>query len=131
MIEWHPNYELGIEKMDKQHRYLVNLIKEFQEIQASVKDKNVIETLFLNFINYCNYHFENEEMVMQECNYPEFDDHRVEHDTFFNNIEKAKIDLFNGDISSLSYLVEYLEIWIIDHIVIHDKKYARDLTGKF
>ncbi|MDH4263731.1 MAG: bacteriohemerythrin [Spirochaetia bacterium] len=131
MIDWNENYELKIEKVDKQHKYLIQLLNEFKEVFETVSDKNVIETLFLNLINYCNYHFENEEMVMQECNYPDFDKHRTEHDIFFNNLERAKLEYLNGNDSALSYLIEYIEIWIIDHIIMEDKKYIPELAGKF
>lgn len=131
MIEWSSNYELGIEKVDKQHRCLVDLINKLTEIHNVSEDRSKVEAVFHGLIAYCNYHFENEEMVMQECDYPDFDKHRHEHDLFFNNVEKAKLGYINGDISSLSFLIEYLQLWIIDHIVIEDRKYASLLMQKF
>ncbi|MDH4199371.1 MAG: bacteriohemerythrin [Spirochaetia bacterium] len=131
MIEWNENYKLGIEKIDKQHEFLMDYINKLIEIHEMTQDKNAVATVFIGLIHYFVYHFEHEEMVMQECNYPGLERRCFENDIFCNNLERAKLDYMKGDISSLSYIIDYIKIWIMDHIMIEDKKYVGELSGKF
>ena len=131
MIEWRPYYKLGIEKIDNQHEFLMENINQLIEIHETTGDKNAVATVFVELINYFVLHFEIEEMEMQDCNYSELKRRRFENDMFCNNLERARLDYLNGQISSLGYIIDYVKLWIIDHIIIEDKKYVAELSEKY
>jgi len=124
MIEWNEKYMVGIDNIDRQHELLVDKINHLLEMHEKSEDLHVISTLFIGLIHYFTKHFEYEETIMRGCNYPGLERRKLEHKIFYNNLEKTKNDFINGEISSLGYIIDYIKLWVMDHIIIQDKKYA-------
>jgi len=139
-IEWRKEYELGINIIDYQHQRLITIANEIDAItqrretgndQLSPETEKLIETSFLNLINYYNYHFTIEEMAMEKCNYPEFSDHQMAHDKFVEKIHECYKKYHKQHFRALHETVEFLNAWLIDHIMVEDRKYVTELSVVF
>jgi hemerythrin len=82
MATWNDNLALGIERVDQQHR---ELLQELDNLQLCVRkgegSKAALPTLrFL--IEYASKHFSEEETLMQTHEYPALPEHRAMHAQF-------------------------------------------------
>lgn len=131
IIKWKTEYALGIEKVDNQHMRLIALINRLVDSYQEDRGRDTIETIFQGLMDYCSYHFVVEEMVMRNHSYGEYVSHKTRHDNFINKIKYFKADYSKGNSVVLVKTVDYLNDWLIDHIVIEDRKYVPSLRKKF
>ncbi len=132
MFVWKEEFELGIESIDTQHKKLLeigNVINELL-INHGENDDNydeiydVIEALK----NYTIYHFKNEEDLFIKYSYPEYEEHKKEHDAFIMYLES--VDLHNIDVNQKDFLKELLTKivqWVFKHIITTDFMYKDHL----
>ena len=73
--------------------------------------------------DYVTYHFYEEEKIMKEINFPEFDQHRLEHQKFLTCINRIDYDkLCANPCDELKKLKDDMTDWSFTHIVQQDQK---------
>jgi hemerythrin len=119
---WDDTYNTGIEVIDNQHRMIVDYINRLDNA-ISTNDKDEIDKVFDNLLNYCISHFSFEESLMTEHGYEHTEGHRRVHNSFTTRIENYKSEWNYGkDISR--QLLGDLKIWLVSHIQSEDQDYA-------
>ncbi len=123
-FRWTDELALGIDVIDRQHRRLVDLIRSLHE---DILDKRhtrestaeVLEELFL----YAAIHFREEERLMEECGYPDIDNHRQEHVFFLNKIKDLDMKFRSGSVTVNMELMDFMKTWLQYHIKVTDRRY--------
>ena len=132
MIEWKAEvHSVGITLMDEQHQTLVKLINALEKNKWN-PDKEFQEKVINTLMEYIRDHFSTEENIMKRMNYPHLDAHIIGHKDFITKVEKFKHQFETAELSTqaLSDLLNYLNNWIVKHIISQDKDYSRWLVGK-
>lgn len=125
MVAWKEEYELGIEKIDQQHRKLFEIAGRAYDIlkdQFSLDKYDQIVEIIEELKDYAIYHFNSEEEYMQSIGYKRLFSHKVQHEEFIEKIRS--VDLTKIDYDQDKYLVEILDFilgWIDGHILGTDK----------
>ena len=126
-IQWRSELNTGIDKVDEDHRYLIELTNDL--IQAIDKDvtKEELLSIFDELESYTVYHFNREEAYLHEENIhlPEtlkyIKHHKAQHRYFINRLPELKERLMKSDEKSVAYdTVEFLLEWLLDHIIKED-----------
>ncbi|MDH4199268.1 MAG: bacteriohemerythrin [Spirochaetia bacterium] len=130
-IVWQKEYELGIEKIDSQHKRLIDLINQLDLACGVKKSPEEVEKIFLSLVNYTNYHFTAEEMVMKKNGYPLFENHKSKHDFFVQKISQFNRQIREDNTLALSDTIDFLNTWLVEHIMGEDRKYVPILKEKF
>jgi hemerythrin len=88
LLVWDHRLELGVEKIDEQHRELFDKIDELMmAVKAWPLSKEKVDQ-FLHYIpRYVEIHFETEEKWMLATGYPYYLNHKVAHDSFRRTID--------------------------------------------
>ena len=87
---WDEHFVTGLEEVDKQHHRLVDVINQFGELLTQPEgipfDK--LETVFGELADYAQYHFAEEEMLMdaRELDPRHLDHHKHEHANFLQEV---------------------------------------------
>ena len=118
--------ETGLEEVDLQHQHLVQLTNDFGSLLSLDKiAPDDVEKLFSELVSYSEYHFEEEEKLMDETGIdPGFSDtHRKIHEGFINDVLLMKGMIADGK-AVLADLFEFLMNWLVYHILGDDKKMA-------
>ena len=80
LIEWSKEYDIGIDRMDFQHKNLVKLINDVSNISKE-KDKAIkkmkLKSSIDDLIEYTVYHFQAEEELLEKSQYPLTAEHKV------------------------------------------------------
>lgn len=129
-IEWNKNMSVGNFIIDEQHKELIDSTKH---LYLSLKDgnsyRNQREALqFL--VNYTYNHFKSEEELLLKVKYPRIQNHILEHEYFKGRI-KDYVEKINNDKMILSIdIVNFLNLWIINHIKFVDRDYMNYIYTK-
>lgn len=125
---WYDNYASNIDIMDEQHKQLFNGFNEFyHEINLGHFDKEVIDKFIDVLDSYTTTHFETEEKMMVEENYPYYEEHKKRHEFFKSLYEEIRDNRFfrHSAVHLFSmHLATTAAEWWESHIVTYDKELA-------
>lgn len=125
LFEWNDSFLIGIEELDHEHRVLIDDINKLHEEMQGNEEKSEIRECLGEIFVHMQAHFALEERVMKEHEYPFFDEHKREHESFLEDYTECMVQFLNGaDISAKNPIEECLTQWIVDHITTSDKKMA-------
>jgi hemerythrin len=130
-IKWSKEFEIGVEDIDLQHHYFLNLINRI--IREIHKGENIeyIQDLIIELNKYVSFHFNSEETMMLHSNYPAYELHKQHH---FELIEKLNIKEFSvlqniDDESKRDSIITFLIDWFVAHTSGEDRKLAQYLIA--
>ena len=84
MLEWDEKYSVGISLIDEQHKKLIGLINKSFYVEGHGCSRETLMEVLEQMTGYALKHFKAKEAYMREFNYPEYKDHKKEHDNFFD-----------------------------------------------
>lgn len=118
-MKWPDEYNIGIEKVDSQHRKLFRMLVQLK--QSFAKDEDSAKALrFL--VDYTKEHFSSEEALMQEIDYPEYEAHRKIHQRLIDQVTDILTGLKSGDRLDPPSLIRFLTDWLLTHIGEEDRQ---------
>lgn len=129
MIAWRDTYNIGVDEVDHQHQELVVKLNEFLDACTEKKGREkIMETLsFLK--EYTVEHFRSEEAIMLKYSYPEYQEHKKDHDNFVASVIELEDSIRNQGPTILSTLKlnRTLTEWLLTHISKNDMKIGQYL----
>ena len=125
-FDWDPILLLDIPNLDNHHQHFFKLGRHIEQLLlihcAGVTDKDLFNLLY-ELRDYVTYHFYEEEKVMEEINFPEIEEHKLQHQNFLNYINRIDYDKLCADpYNSLKQIREDMVTWSFTHIVQQDQK---------
>lgn len=117
---WLDDYRVGDALIDNQHQYLFSLANDLVD---SRDRENLIHNA-MQLFRYVREHFEYEETVMRQTGYPAYEEHLVLHEGLINQLSAISSDIAN-DRWSMASLQQFMNEWLLGHIVEQDKKLGR------
>ena len=125
VISWTPKLSVSNEEIDKQHQGLIQLSNDLPE---TLEKKNINRIIFLLY-KYTREHFKAEELLMSSVDYPDLPAHKVKHDDLIEKLNNFALESLTCDYDAKK-LKEFIQEWIIDHILDADKQYAEFIQKK-
>lgn len=123
LIEWSDKYLVGYNEIDNQHKGLVILINELYTLMTKGKSKENLEIIFDHLTDYTKEHFSMEEMMMKKYAYPDYEQHKLEHMKFVDRLNGFRSDFKNNKVTISIEVLNFLKDWLLNHILVTDKKY--------
>jgi hemerythrin len=123
-MPWSDAFVLGIDSIDKQHRWLVDATNRlYDQIESHHPDNEVIREILEGLAEYTMNHFILEEDLFNRLDYPESDAHKLRHDQFTRHAIELLLKFENGAPVS-SDALSFLQEWLIHHIMEDDRAYV-------
>lgn len=131
LMVWKEEYETGVKLFDDQHKNLVNMLNNLLDAMKAGKGKDVLDKVLTGLIEYTVYHFKAEEDNFKKYAYAQAltDFHKKEHDNLTQQVVDFKKRFDGGEMISIE-LMNFLKDWLINHILVTDKKYGPYLNSK-
>ena len=128
---WSGKYQVGIAKVDQQHKKLVALINALAKKLADQADADALMSVFDDLASYANYHFKTEEHLMQEWQIDaEFETaHKDAHASFVHEVTKARNFARNNPQQMSAKTLTFLSRWLILHILGTDMRMANEIIA--
>lgn len=122
-------YRTGIPLVDDEHQRLFEIIREVNALISNdlLHDKyDEIIHLLDELKNYTEFHFHDEEALMERIQYPGLAAQKRAHSAFIERLVEIDLsDLDNMDNNQQEYLNELIQFllgWLSNHILASDKK---------
>lgn len=124
LFNWSDKYSVGVFMYDTQHKRLVELINELHDAMRASKARDVLGDILKGLLDYTKMHFVDEERQMATFNYPGLTAHRIEHEKLVAKVVELKAKFDGGDNTITIEVMNFLKDWLINHILVTDKKYG-------
>jgi hemerythrin len=128
-IEWSDEISTDIEQVDSDHKVLLSLLNQCIRSAGNTQQDEEISTILEKLLDYTNYHFRREEVIMDTCNYPNLAAHKQAHQTMIDGVNKRIREFRDGKLEGDS-LLEFLKNWLINHIIRQDRDIIPYCQGK-
>lgn len=123
--DYDKSLETGNLLIDSQHKELIAAINGLLDACSQGKGREEVKKTIVFLKNYTDKHFGDEEVLQQKYNYPDIVNHKKLHQTFKDDVKKIGEDFEqNGTSIALTFKVNNIAAWFINHIKVHDKKVA-------
>ncbi|MDR0582746.1 MAG: bacteriohemerythrin [Treponema sp.] len=127
LVEWDDRYSVGIQLIDDQHKKLIDLTNTLYK--GCLEGDQTAGSNFMEAIHgtvaYVKYHFSAEEKMLENIKYPGIMEHKREHESFVKKILEEVESFQNGKKFVPNVFVRFLKDWILTHIAVEDKQYAK------
>ena len=127
-MPWTDQLSVGQEDIDNDHMILVALINKAAARIRNGEVPHAIGVAIDQLIAYTVLHFEQEEAVMQRAGYPEFVQHKAQHDGLRKRVGELKRRFEAGESSVGDDLLKLCRDWLFEHIQRFDKRIGNHLA---
>lgn len=122
IFQWKELYKIDNPQIDEEHKKLFDIALRTLEYQ----NKNIkqhIREVIIELYDYMKVHFKNEEEFMRSINYENLEEHIQLHETIIVHLNEFIKKLPTLSIEKFErLLIEYMDVWLINHIVCEDQK---------
>ncbi len=132
MYEMKPEYYIGIDMIDEEHKQLFQYADEAYELlhDEYTPDKyDRIDIILEKLRDYTVKHFADEEQYMESINYKKLFTQKVQHQEFINKLDEFMED-HNEEVEDqddqIMGILKYLTEWLTNHILYVDGQIPKE-----
>ncbi|MCP5268935.1 MAG: bacteriohemerythrin [Zoogloeaceae bacterium] len=133
LMIWNDNFITGIDIIDEQHRWLIDLINRSAPVLTMDYRRNLqqAEALLDQLVNYAVFHFDTEDRLMLKYGIDKrhHETHQESHTRFAGEVARMRSAYSSGDELSGGKLLSFLANWLIYHILGEDQALARQIRA--
>jgi len=126
IVSWDAKLATGITSIDKQHKELVELTNKL--FHACLSKQEDVDSTFREamsrLVEYVRHHFSDEQVLLERIKFPNYTEHKKEHDSLIKEILEASKDYGAGKKFVPNHFARLLKDWIFGHIMLTDMLYA-------
>ncbi len=124
VIKWRDSYNTGVAQFDREHHKIIELIDAMYFAVRDKLGKESIEKVCREAVSYTEEHLANEEQALISINYPGLEEQMTAHALMKKEVKEIQ-ELIAADYSAgATRLYHFLRDWLINHILVIDKKYG-------
>ena len=127
LIIWTTANDVGIERIDKQHRQLAESVNDFAASLRRGEDPAAISEKLTAMFSRIQHHFESEECLMAEHGFTGAAAHHEMHVHLLDDLRSFSIGC---DTRNLSLTARFLQEWLLRHIGGADRELAAALKAR-
>ena len=130
LIDWKPEFSVGIDDVDQEHQELIALINALHERLSGDSTAEEISAFLGEVDAQIAAHFALEEWTMRELNYDQYEDHKADHDRLLEQIRDIADAFEAGVYMDYSGRLGYhLKHWFSEHFRTRDARLHRFTAG--
>ncbi len=123
--EFTPDLATNNEIIDYEHKCLLNAANDLVEKIAAGEGKESIDAAIIFLLKYVSSHFQHEEELQVNFDYPGYHSHKASHEKFESSLnELFKKTLENESASIVVVEITVLLANLVNHIKTEDKELA-------
>ena len=124
IFPWDDNFNIGLKKVDEQHRKLVEILNRLATHIAYGSNEEDLSKIFDELASYTVYHFQTEEAIWHEY-FPEDVlslEHKKIHQKFVETVQSFKDEESSKPFAKLAdEVIVFLAKWLASHILDSDR----------
>lgn len=116
LLQWNHTSSVGVQILDQQHGLLMDTLNELSVGIAGGAPANEVRELIARLLEYTKRHFQTENKLMEEYEYPGREEHIAEHERLVVQIADAARAMQMGEPVHLRTLTGYIRQWFSTHM---------------
>ncbi|SFN97433.1 hemerythrin [Formivibrio citricus] len=120
LFEWSDAIAIGNEQIDDDHKHLIGQINKLFAGISSGQGDQVLGEVLDELLRYVEAHFQREEALMQQIDYPDYEWHKAAHDDLITEVMEWRSQHDAGLMVSPMSVFCSLEEWLFHHIKVCD-----------
>ena len=120
-IAWKDYYSVNDPSLDAEHKQIIECINELYAAMQGAADGPTTKRVLDRLVQYTRTHFEHEEQILGEVDFPDFAAHKALHDNMRQRTLGLRTHL---TLVTARDVLVFLKDWWLEHIQGEDKKYA-------
>lgn len=130
LVEWDNTLVLGIQQIDEHHQKLIEILNRCYQAVMLHDHRHELEEVVAELLDYTEYHFRTEELLMEELEYAAAPSHAAAHRRFVHSIHNFK-DRFDAGESFVAIdVLVFLKDWLVGHIENTDRALANFINDR-
>jgi hemerythrin len=132
MLDWDPALAIGVPEIDAQHRALFAQASRFDAAVRGGESSQEVQQLLDFLSRYAVEHFEAEERLMREVEYPRLPSHALEHAEFRRRLSTLlpHWESEGDSVSLLMALSGFLMRWLREHVATSDRAIGEHIRAR-
>ncbi len=126
---WDERLTVGVPEVDEQHRRILYLANALHGAAREDEKGEFLGTAIFEMGAYVNEHFDDEERVMREIDYPAYEEHVQLHREMRSKMRELE-HRFRGGTVRATEIHQLVVSWLIQHIEGADRKIADHLRDR-
>jgi len=126
-IEWNDSFSVNNAEIDNQHKKWIEIYNQMHDRMIDTTDidyNGICKEALSSMHDYARTHFRFEEEYLEKIRYPEIVKHRRKHKDFSTMIYSYLRGMEEGKLILNTEVIKLIKNWLLDHIMIEDKKFA-------
>jgi hemerythrin len=119
-LPWNEKYAVGVEDVDLQHRYFLNLINRIQADFTTITDAGFRQQLLLELRKYADFHFLSEENLALRRGCSGLNGHHERHSELLAELASRADAIANNRQSDEEFFL-FLTNWFAGHTYYEDR----------
>ena len=122
LLTWQPEFSVGVEAVDFEHREMIDLINRLYEEMEGKKDADSIERFLGDIHATISAHFALEERMMRRANYPEYEAHKNDHEDLLDQVRDLMDIFVASPAKGVLLLQKQMSVWFESHFSTFDAR---------
>ena len=128
-FEWSEDLSVNEVEIDDQHKILIGIINDLHDSIQVGFERGDIDKILTRLILYVQVHFDTEERIMADTQYPGETEHQKAHFALTSKVGELYRRQLEGQPSVANDIMDFLKTWLTDHILKIDKKFGTYLSN--
>jgi len=124
-LVWTTEMSVDIPNIDAQHRFLFGQINELVDLRERGGSRERLLRVLKALMHFSDAHFDSEDEVMIDSDFPLFINHRAEHQKYITHLAGFVDQYVKEERNLPDKMLEFLVAWWFQHTCQSDQKYAR------
>lgn len=129
-INWHHTYSSHVAQLDIHHNRITEMGNTIIQLLYNDSEPQTLINAIEAMLEYTLYHFTSEEKLMALYEYPGIEGHTKRHNELMRQVLEYKDRVLNGDIPEKAILQNFMEQWLMRHLLDDDRKFGAFLNEK-
>jgi hemerythrin len=129
VLGWSDDLSVGVDLLDDHHKRLFELLGDLYRAVQAGGSEDAVGKVLDELTAYTEYHFAEEEKMLEQAGYPSLEAHRKVHKALTKQV-KGMCDDYKIDHRTVyaAELFQFLSGWLVNHIKVEDFSYKSTLS---
>lgn len=123
-MSWNKSMDVGVKKFNDQHKQLIAIANKAYVIAKNGKTHGSLAKLINELLEFARVHFSTEEFYFDKFNYPDAEEHKLEHAELTEDALNYDRRFRDGE-DVARELLDFFKKWVDNHLKTYDKKYTK------
>lgn len=130
LIKANKLLRVGVKQFDDEHDHLVQITNQLHDSIKSGHGRHAVQAALQQLTEFAARHFQSEEQLLRQFNYPELDEHQQAHQKILDQLAEIQTGLQDNIVAVQHMIMQFLLDWLTSHTKTVDKQYGQFLNSR-